>query len=177
MCSRPIVFEVVIDTIIRGLLFPLFLCITQVPPIASVRGSLCGEDVVRAGRACFVCDLGQVPRFPSRIQHSHCPLWGIEVQVPSQCSHGTTCSHHVVVADMHLHPHSTRMMRQEIRFASSSFEKLARGLRWQVVVDWGCPEAQHRQVRVSTAFLRLCGNLFHCLHCSLYESIRLRMQW
>ena len=58
-----------------GLLFPLFLCITQVPPIASVRGSLCVQYVVRPGRACFVCDLGHVPRVPSRIQHSHCLLW------------------------------------------------------------------------------------------------------
>ena len=65
MCSRSIVFEVVVDTIIRGLFFPHFLCITQVPPIASVRGSLCGHDVVRSGGACFVCDLGQVPRYTS----------------------------------------------------------------------------------------------------------------
>ena len=76
MCSRSIVFEVVVDTIIRGLFFPHFLCITQVPPIAPVRGSLCGHDVVRSGGACFVCDLGQVPRFPNRIHHSHCLLWG-----------------------------------------------------------------------------------------------------
>ena len=31
-------------------------------------------------------------------------------------------------------------------------EKLTR----QVVIDWGCPEAQHRQVRVATALLRVC---------------------
>ena len=63
MCSRSIVFEVVVDTIIRGLFFPHFFCITQVPPIASVRGSLCGHDVVRSGGACFVCDLGQAHVF------------------------------------------------------------------------------------------------------------------
>ena len=71
MCSRSIVFEVVIDTIIRGWLFPS-LCITQVLTVSSVRGSLCGQDVVRSWRACFVCDLGQIPRFPNRIQNSHC---------------------------------------------------------------------------------------------------------
>ena len=65
-----VVFEVVIDTIIRGWLFPFFLCITQVLTIASVRGYLGGQDVVRSRRACFVCDIGQVPRFPNRIQNS-----------------------------------------------------------------------------------------------------------
>ena len=44
------------------------------------------------------------------------------------------------------------------------------------MVDWGCPEAQHRQVRIATAFLRLGENPFHGLHCSLYESIRPRIQ-
>ena len=44
------------------------------------------------------------------------------------------------------------------------------------MVDWGCPEAQHRQVRIATAFLRLGENPFHSLHCSLYESIRPRIQ-
>ena len=62
--------------IIRELLFPFYFCNTQVPTIASVRGSLCGQDVVRSQRACFVCDLGQVPRFPNKIQHSQCLLWG-----------------------------------------------------------------------------------------------------
>ena len=70
MCSRSIIFEVVIDTIIRGLLFPFCLGITQVPTIASVRGYLCGQDVVRSRRDCFVCDLGQVPRYVFRIGFS-----------------------------------------------------------------------------------------------------------
>ena len=44
------------------------------------------------------------------------------------------------------------------------------------MVDWGCHEAHHRQVRIATAFLRLGENPFHSLHCSLYESIRPRIQ-
>ena len=45
MYSLSIVFDAVIDTNIRGLLFPLFVCVTQVPPIASVCGTLCGQDM------------------------------------------------------------------------------------------------------------------------------------
>ena len=41
----------------------------------------------------------------------------------------------------------------------------------------GCLEAQHRQVSVATTFCRLCEKIFHCPHCSIYESIRLRIQW
>ena len=104
---RSILFEVVIDTIIRGWLFPSFLCITQVLTISSVRGSLCGQDVVRSRRACFVCDLDQIPRFPSELALS---VVGIEVQVPSQSGHGTTCIYPVVVGEMHLHSHPTGMI-------------------------------------------------------------------
>ena len=46
------------------------------------------------------------------------------------------------------------------------------GRLWSIGVD----ATQHRQVRVATAFLHLSENLFHCLHCSLYESIRPRIQ-
>ena len=77
------------------------------------RGSLCGQDVVRSRRACFVCDLGQIPRFPNRIQNSIAlSVGGIEVQVPSQSGHGTTCIYPVVVGEMQLHSHSTGMIWQ-----------------------------------------------------------------
>ena len=75
-CAAARSSSIIIDTIIRGWLFPSFLCITQVLTISYVRGSLCCQDVVRSRRACFVCDLGQIPRFPNRIQNSHCLLWG-----------------------------------------------------------------------------------------------------
>ena len=61
MCSRSIVLEVVIYTTIRGLFFQLFLCITQVPPIASVCSSLCGQDL--GVLALFVTMAMQVPLF------------------------------------------------------------------------------------------------------------------
>ena len=72
------------------------------------------------------------------------------MQVPSQSGqqasgHGTTCIHPVVVGEVHLHPHSTGMIRQVDLIVFFSVWKLARG--WQVVVNWGCPGTQHREDR------------------------------
>ena len=86
VCTRSIV---VVYTIILGLFFPLFFSITQLPTIASVRGSLCGQDVVRSRRACFVTMArSHVFRIGFSTRTVCC---GIEAQVPSQSGHGTTC--------------------------------------------------------------------------------------
>ena len=59
MWSRSIVFEVVIDTIIRGWLFPSFLCITQVLTISHVRGSLCVRMLYDLGVLAFFVTLAR----------------------------------------------------------------------------------------------------------------------
>ena len=91
MCSRSIVFEVVIGTIIRGLLFPFFLCITQVPTIAPVRGSLCDQDVYDLGGLALFVTLARSHVFRIGFSTRTPSVVWIEVQVPSQSGHGTTC--------------------------------------------------------------------------------------
>ena len=98
---------------------------------------------------------------------------GIEAQVPSPSVHGTTCIRSEVVGESHSHPNSTGMIRHVGLIYIIC--RLEARTGWQVVANWGCPGTQRRQVRVGTAFLRICEKLFHCLHCCLYESIRPRI--
>ena len=79
---------------------------------ASADDFVCTRFLVRSGcctisACCFVCDLNQIPRFPSELALS---VVGIEVHVPSQSGHGTTCIYPVVVGEMHLHSHPTGMI-------------------------------------------------------------------
>ena len=168
MCSRSIVFEVVIYTIIRGLLFPFCLCISRVLTIASVRGSLCGQDVVLSRRACFVCD-----------------LFRIGVSTRTVCCVDRGASSFAVRSRYDLYT-SYRCWRNAFTFPST-------GMIWQagLICTFSLLEARTEMAGYGQMGLswdttspnegRHClpsplWKAFHCLHCSLYESIRPRIQ-
>ena len=138
--------------------------ITQMPTIASVRGSLCGQDVVRSRRACFVCDLfriGSITRTVCRGDRG-----ASSFAVRSWYDSYTFCRCWIIAFTSPFDRDDTALRFHLYLLPFRSSHRMA---------GWGCPETQHLQVTAGTAFLRLCEKPFHSLRCCPYESIRPRI--